>query len=174
VTFKPLHINAAPVLSRGGSAVYATASFTPVAAAYSAGDIIDVAKEFAFRYTDGSEIPAGATVRILETELAIDATALIASEAAYSLALYSITPPSAQADNAAWTLASADLPYYRGTVGLGTPVDLGAALYIKTGAIDTGFRLATTGTSLFGELVTVAGFTIAAVVRQVTLNGIIL
>lgn len=159
-------------VSARGVGIYATASFTPAAAAYSAADIMDVAKEFAFTTSDGLAVPSGSLIRILATVLKIDATALQASEAAYTLQCYSVTPPSAQADNAAWTLASGDLPSYRGSISLGTPVDLGAALYVKSSNIDTDIKLA--GTSLFAELQTVAGFTATAVARQVSLYGIIL
>lgn len=145
-----------------GGGIGASASFTPIAAAYSAGDVVDAAKEF----TDLG--PTGALIRIIGTVLKIDATALVASEGAYTLHLYTATPPSAQADNAAWTLASADLPYYCGSVDLSTPVDLGAGLYVATGGLTKDIALI--GTSLFGRLVTVAGITLPAVARQVQLN----
>lgn len=155
-----------------GCGVTASASFTPAAAAYSALDIMSTAKEFAFTFADGTAVPSGSLIRIQTTVLRIDQTALQASEAAYTLPLYSVTPPSAQADNAAWTLASADLSSYRGKLSLGTPVDEGAASFIKTQLSDQqDFKL--TGTSLFGELITVAGFTATAVARQVTLYGFV-
>lgn len=150
----------------------ASASFTPTAAAYGAGDIMDVAKEMAFTYANGVAIPSGSLVRILDTIIKIDVSALQASEGAYTLQMYGVTPPSAQADNAAWTLASADLASYSGSISLGTPVDLGAALYIKQSNIDVDVKL--TGTSLFAELVTVAGFTATAVARQVLLRAVVL
>jgi hypothetical protein len=150
----------------------ASASFTPAAAAYSAGDIMDVAKEMAFTYANGLAIPSGSLIRILDTIVKIDATALQSGEGAYTLQMYGVTPPSAQADNAAWTLASGDLPSYSGSISLGTPVDLGAALYIKQSNIDVDVKLS--GTSLFAELVTVAGFTATAVARQVFLRAIVL
>jgi len=154
------------------SGIVATASFTPAAAAYSAGDLISVAQEFVFTYADGSRVPGGSLIRILTTVLKIDQTAIISGETSYSLPLYNITPPSAQADNAAWTLASGDLSAYRGTLSLGTPVDLGAACFVKTGSLVEDIRLQ--GTSLFGQLVTAGGFTATAVARQVSLYGIVL
>jgi hypothetical protein len=159
-------------LSVAATGITASASFTPAAAAYGAGDIMSVAQPFAFTYANGSAIPAGSLIRILTAIVKIDQTALQASEAAYTLQCYSVTPPSAQADNAAWTLASADLPSYRGAIGLGTPVDLGAACYIKTPNVDLDIKLSTA--SLFAELQTVAGFTATAVARQVLLYGIVL
>lgn len=150
----------------------ASASFTPVAAAYAAGDIVGLSKEFAFTYADGSVIPAGSLIRILTTILKIDRAALIASETSYTLYGYNVTQPSAQADNAAWTLASGDLSSYRGAISLGTPVDLGGALYIKTPLVDLDIKLTTS--SLWGRMVTVGGPTLTAVDLQVFLYGIVL
>lgn len=157
------------------SGVVATASFTPVAEAYTAGDVVNVAKVFSFTLTkDGIAVPPGSTIRILTSSLKIDATAVIASETSYTLHLYSRTPPSAQANNDAWTLASADLPYYFGSLALGTVADLGAAVYVKTGAHDLDIGLESNVSSIYGVLVTVGGPTLAAVARQVTLRGIVL
>jgi hypothetical protein len=152
--------------------ITASASFTPAAAAYSAADMIDVAKEFAFTDINGAPVPAGSLIRILTSIVKIDQTAVISGETSYSLPLYSVTPPSAQADNAAWTLASGDLTAYRDTLPLGTPTDRGGACYIKTGYQDFDVKL--TGTSLFGQLITAGGFTATAVARQVLLYGIML
>ncbi len=159
-----------------GSGIVASASFTPAAAAYGAADIMSVAQEFAFTFADGTAIPSGALIRITTAVVKIDVTAVPSGQTSYSLALYSVTPPSAQADNDAWTLASGDLPSYCGTIGLGTPADLGAALYIKTGFKDAvsgtfGFDVRLSGTSLFGQLITAGAHTAAAVARQVSLFG---
>lgn len=152
--------------------IVATASFTPAAAAYGAGDLVSVAQEFAFTYADGSRIPGGSIIRITSAVTKIDQTAVISGETSYTLQLYNVTPPSAQADNAAWTLASGDLSAYRGSISLGTPVDLGAACFVKTGALSEDTRLI--GTSLYGQLITVGAFTATAVARQITLYGIVL
>lgn len=164
----PSPSNGIPIAPNG---IYATASFTPAAAAYGAGDLIDVAKEFAFTYANGLAIPANSLIRILTSILRIDQTAIISGETSYTLQSYSVTPPSAQADNAAWTLASGDLPSYRGSLALGTPVDLGAACFVKTGGFTEDIRLVTS--SMFSELVTAGAFTATAVARQVTLYGIV-
>ncbi len=156
-----------------GCGVIATANFTPAAAAYSAADLIDVAKLFTFSFHDGNAIPNGQLIRILSSVIKIDQTAVISGETSYSLALYSVTPPSAQADNAAWSLASADLPSYRGTLSLGTPLDLGAACYVKTQYTDQqDFNLSTTG--LYGQLITAGAATFTAVARQIFLYGVVL
>jgi len=161
-----------PLPVNSSSGITASASFTPAAAAYSALDIMDVAKQFAFTYADGTAIPAGSLIRILTTIMKIDVSALQASEAAYALQCFNVTPPSALTDNAAWTLASGDLTAYRGSISLGTPVDLGGALYIKSPNIDLDIKLTTS--SLYAQLQTIAGFTATAVARQVLLYGIVL
>lgn len=158
-----------------GNGVVASASFTPAAAAYDAADIMDVAKQFSFVYADGSPVQKGSLIRIYTTVLRIDVSALQASEAAYSLAMYNVTPPSAQADNAAWTLASADLSAYLGTLALSTPVDAGAALFVQAQpTANQDIKLLSTATSIYGELITTPAFTPTAVARQVTLYGVVL
>jgi hypothetical protein len=155
-----------------GVGISATANFMPAAAAYTANDIMSVAQEFVFTYADGSAIPSGSLIRILTAVMKIDQTSMQASEGAYALQCYTVTPPSAQADNAAWTLASADLPSYAGVIGLGTPLDLGAACHVKSSNIDQDIKLS--GTSLFCELQTLATFTATAVARQVFLRAVLL
>lgn len=157
-----------------GAGVIASATFTPAAAGYSAGDIIDVAKVFNWTYADtGLAVPTSALIRITTSILKIDAVAVISGETSYALQMYSVTPPSAPVDNATWTLASADLPSYLGSVSLGTPVDLGAALYAKTGGLTDEIKLDTGLSSIYGQLVTTGAFTAAAVARQVSLRGFI-
>lgn len=150
----------------------ASASFTPTAGVYGVGDIIDVAKEFAFTTADGAVVPAGSLIRILDVVMKVDSTALDTGDGAYVLQSYSITPPSAQADNAVWTLASADLASYRGALTLGTPVDLGSALYVKQSNVDIDIKLTTS--SLWGRLVTTPGLTATAVARQIFIYGVVI
>ena len=154
------------------SGITADASWTPVAEAYSAADTISTAQPLKFSYANGIYAPLGSSIRILTSSIKIDATAVISGETSYTLHLYTVTPPSAQANNAAWTLASADLPYYAGSIALGTPVDLGAALYVKTGGINLDIKMVSD--TLYGSLVTVGAFTAAAVARQIRLHGIVL
>jgi hypothetical protein len=155
--------------------VVASASWTPVAEAYSAGDTISTAQALSWTFShSGVAVPAGSTLRILSSSLKIDATAVISGETSYTLHLYSRTPPSAQANNAAWALASADLPYYLGSVALGTVVDLGAAVYVKTGGHNLDIALETNVISIYGVLVGVGAATLAAVARQVALRGMLI
>lgn len=166
---------ASPVNDVRGRGVSASASFTPSASAYGALDVISTAKAFAFTYSDGTAVQPGSIIHVYTTILKIDQTSLQASEGAYTLAMYSVTPPSAQADNAAWTLASADLPSYLGTIALGTPVDAGAASYIQAQpTTNQDVKLAANVSSVYGALITTPAFTPGAVARQVTLLGVVL
>jgi hypothetical protein len=155
--------------------VVASASWTPVAEAYSAADTISTAQALSWTFShSGTAVRAGSMIRILASELRIDATAVISGETNYTLHLYSRTPPSALANNTAWSLSSADLPYYLGSLTLGIVVDLGASVFVKSGGHNLDFALETNVTSIYGSLVTVGAATMAAVARQVTLRGVAL
>lgn len=165
--------SAALLALTNGAGIIATASFTPTNTAYGANDIMGASAEFDFVYaSSGLAIPNTAMIRILTAIVRIDATGLQASEGAYQLQGYNAAQPSAQADNAAWSLDTADLAAYRGAIGLGTPVDLGGACYVKSAGVDLDVRLLTG--SLFARLQTLAAFTPTAVARQVTLYGLVL
>jgi hypothetical protein len=167
---RPTAANPLPVF--GASGIIASASFTPAAAAYGAADIMDVAKEFSFTYANGLAIPSGSLIRILSAVVRIDITAVPSGQTSYALEMFSVTPPSAQADNDAFTLASGDLASHLGALALGTPVDKGAALYVKAGGLNEDVKLS--GSSLFGRLVTAGAHTATAVARQIELRGIVL
>jgi hypothetical protein len=144
----------------------ATATFTPAAAAYSANDVMDVAKTFA------SIGPAGGgEVLITTARLQIATTAVQSGETSYDLHFYSATPPSAHADNDAWDEPSGDRTTYLGKISLGTPVDIGSTLEIKTNGINEQITVPSGGT-LYAELVTVGAFTATAVARKVTIHAV--
>lgn len=160
-TNRPSPVSAYNPLPVGGGGRSPSAIFTPAAAAYLANDIFEGAKEF----TNCG--PPGSLLVILSVSLMVAHTALIASEGAYGLHLYSITPPSAPADNAAFDVPSGDRASYLGRINLGTPADIGSTLWIKTDGINTPVQLASGSRSLFGLLVTDAGFTPTAAARTV-------
>ena len=147
-----------------GTGVVATASFTPAAAAYGAGDIMDVAKPFNFAAASGGEL------RLTNVALLVEAAALQASEAAYRLHLYSATPASARADNAVWDLPANERDAYLGFVDITVPIDVGSSLRVQIVNLSIQISVPASGI-VFGELVTVAGFTATAVARRVTLRG---
>lgn len=140
--------------------------FTPAAAAYLANDIMATAKTFALIG------PAtGGEIVITTVELLVAHTAVISGETSYRLYLYSVTPPSAPADNDAWDLPSGDRTSFRGYVDLGTPIDLGSSLYVQTLQVNKQVTVGATG-SLFGLLVTNGPFTATAAARTVTLHSV--
>jgi hypothetical protein len=155
-----------------GTMVKASGSFTPAAASYTAGNIIGVAQEFVFTDRRGLTLPAGSVVRLISVVTKIAASALISGEGAYTAHTYNVTPPSARTDNAAWLRAAGDLPAYRGSIALGTPVAAGGTCYLKTQLGDVqDFEV--TGNSLFLELVNAGTFTAAAIARQIFLYGFV-
>lgn len=143
-----------------------SATFLAVAAAIGAGDVMAGAREFANIGPLG-----GGMVRILSTELLVAHDAVISGETSYALHLYTVTPPSALADNATWDLPSGDRASYRGYIDLGTVVDRGSSLFVQTEGINKDV-LVPSGGSLWGYLVTVGGFTATAASRIVSLNAI--
>ncbi len=160
-----------------GIGVYASANFTPAAAAYSANDLMDVAKEMPWYIADTNGyylVPPGSLIRVTTSIMKIDVTALQSGEGEYKLRNFSVTPPTAYADNDAFApLVSANLSAYRGAFSLGTPVDEGSVLYIKQGGLTEEIHLAADQSSSWGLLQTLAGFTATAVARQVILYGFI-
>jgi hypothetical protein len=158
------------------SGITASATFTPAAAAYSVGDVIATPQELLFVDKDGRPVPPGSLIRILDVILKIDETALLSGEGSYDAQFYSITPPSAIADNGAWTLlGTTDLDAYRGKITIGTPVDLGSACYIKAQPSDQqDMKLATGKSSLWMYLVSSGGAAFLAVARQIIVYAVLL
>lgn len=160
-------VNSGSLTSQGYSAAVSItrpANATP----YTANDVVrDVTNQLQFP----SMGPSGGEIVITSTELEIDVAAVPSGMTSFRLYLYSVTPPSALADNAAFDLPSGDRASFLGYVDLGTPVDLGSTLYARTDAINAQFKLA--GTSLFGYLVTNGGFTPAgnSEVYKITLHA---
>lgn len=111
---------------------------------------------------------------ITGVELELDIAALPAGMANFTLHLYNVTPPSAVVDNGPFTAAVADQASYLGKISLGTPVDLGATLYVSQENVNKQIR--TASADVFGYLVTDAGFTPAAnsEVYKVTLHTVAL
>lgn len=147
------------------TAYSASATFTPAANSHTAYDANGAAAEFAFA------APSGARLMITGTTLEIDGGTAEATD--WELHLYSVTPPSAFAEDAAWSIPSGDRASYLGYVTLGTAVDRGATLWVEvnSGSINKQIKLA--GTSVFGYLVNITTVTPAAVAHIVTLHAIL-
>lgn len=144
----------------------ASASFTPTAASYTAGDVFDVAQTFS-----GIGPSAGGTVRIVSTTLLIAHTALVSSEGAYTLHLFNAVLASPLADNAPFDIAVADRAKYLGSLALGTPVDLGSSLWVEVNSLN---KLITvpSGGAVIGYLVNAATITPTAAARTVRLHAV--
>lgn len=122
--------------------------------AYSAGDVVGGAIEF---------VEAGfrtASLLLTSADLRVNVSAIPSGMTSFRLHLYSETPASALADNAAWDLPSGDRAAYLGYIDLGSPADVGSTLYAQVDQVNKQIRLA--GTSLYGYLVTNGAFTPAA------------
>jgi hypothetical protein len=150
--------------SFGGFVSSATATATAVA--YSAGNVMGGAVTFA------SIGPStGGSVLISNTRLRVDATAVESGETSYTLHLYSVTPPSALANNTTWDLPSGDRASYVGSILLGTVVDVGSTLWVEQTGLTKQVNVPSGG-SLFGYLVTNSAFTATAAARVVTLTAL--
>jgi hypothetical protein len=145
----------------GGASGYGNASAsitrTNDTNAYTANDVVGAATGSTAAIEFTNMRPTAGQIRIVSSSLRIDAAAVIASETSYLLHMYSVTPPSALGDNAAFDIPSGDRASYLGFMSLGTPADLGSTLYVETNNIQKVVVL--TGTSLFGYLVTVGAYT---------------
>jgi hypothetical protein len=96
-----------------------------------------------------------------------DATAAVT---AWRLYLFSVTPPSGLADDAAFVLASGDRASFLGQVDIGTAIDLVDTQWVETHSINKQIKLS--GTSVFGYLVNLTTLTTVAVAHTVTLHVI--
>lgn len=115
--------------------------------------------------------PSGGRIMLTSTQFEWDVSAVPSGASSFYLALYSVTPPSAYADNTTWDLPSGDRASFLGIVQLGTPVDLGSTLYIEQNIVNKQIKLA--GTSLFAYCVTVGAYTPSAqAVQQFTLHSV--
>jgi hypothetical protein len=141
--------------------------------AYVANDVIGAATGSTAAITFASIGPsAGGEVMITSVEFEIDASAVISGETSYNLYLYNVTPPSAVGDNGAFDIPSGDRASFVGKIALGTPVDEGSTLYIRTDGVNAQVTVPSGG-SLFGYLVTVGAYTpTASRVYKVTLHGV--
>ena len=125
-------------------------------AAHTALDVVSTDAGEVLEFSTG--LPAGSGGIILSSLVTINQNEVFANGAGYYLHLYNAAP-TAIADNAAYTLAAADLAKYIGKITISTLVDLGD----NCAAHDTGhnmdFELAAADTKLYGILVCIGGET---------------
>lgn len=145
--------------------------------AYTAGDCIgsSTSSGGAIWQFDGiGPQMGGGQVMITTVQLEIDVSAVPSGMTYFTLYLYSGSPPSAYADNAAWDLPSGDRSVFRGSINLGTPVDLGSTLYVETTQVNKQIGVPAGGSgTLYAYLVTAAGYTPnASAVYKITLHAV--
>lgn len=139
--------------------------------AYAANDVIGSSTSTTAAQTFNNIGGTGRSVYITGSTLLIESNAVISGETSYTLNLYSITPPSALADNAAFDLPAGDRAYFLGAIQLGTPVDLGSTLYVESNGINKEIKVGSS-TSIFGYLVTNGAYTpTASRVYNVAITG---
>lgn len=140
--------------------------------AYTAGDVVgDVGGSAIIQFTSAG--PSGGYVMIAGASLRIHLSAVPSGMTSFRLHLYDASP-DAIADNAVYAFSSAgDRGKYLGYIDFGTPVVIGSTLYVKTPNINEMYKLAAASTTLYGQLVTAAGYTPTSVeVYVVELKGI--
>jgi hypothetical protein len=120
--------------------------------------------------------PAAGSIAITGAQLNILLSAVPAGMTSFRLYLYNVTPPSAIADNAAWTLAAGDQSAYLGYVDIGTPVlpaTGSTMLVIEANNINK--QVKTGSATIYGYLVTNGGYTPTSAEKyDVTLHTIAL
>lgn len=151
-------------VSNQGFSVTATITRPANTTAYTALDVLGGAITFA------NIAPVATVMEINGVRIEADIAAIPSGQTTFRLHLYSVTPPSALADNAAFDLPSGDRASYLGFIDIPALIDLGSTLYVEANNLNK--LVKTAGMSLFGYLVTTIGFTPAAnsEVYKVTLN----
>lgn len=152
------------------TAFFATAAWTPAAAAYSANDVISTVQTLTWRNQRGEQFDGG-ELMLLGSEFVIATTALQSGEGQYKAALYGVTPPSALADNAAWDIPSGDRAAYQRLIDLGTPTDLGSSCTSEQDSINKVISVPPGGLT-YAYLVTIAAFTATAVARSLRFHAL--
>lgn len=118
--------------------------------AYTAGDVLGGAITF---YGMGN---VAGHIIITYASLRADVAAIPAGMTSFRLHLYTATPPSAIADNAAWDLPAGDRANYLGYIDIGSPADFGATLFVQNDGLS--MQIPCDG-DLYGYLVTNGAFT---------------
>jgi hypothetical protein len=129
----------------------ATATITiGTGAAHSAGDVVSTDTGAILTFATG--LPAGTSGIILDSITKLAQNVVFAGGAGYTIYLFN-TSPTAQATNAVFDLADADLPSYIGKITIGTLLDLGSNCAITDVGHNLSFNLATGETNLYGKAV---------------------
>jgi hypothetical protein len=125
-------------------------------AAHTAGDIVSTDAGAILQFNTG--LPAGNGGVILSSYAYTDNDAVFSGGAGYTLYLFTASP-TAQADNAVYNLAVADLSKAIGKIILSTLPDKGDSCSISDFGHNVDFALAVADTKLYGKLVCNGGET---------------
>jgi hypothetical protein len=155
-----------------GDGYWASMSITAIAAAIHANDVMGTPQALTWKDKDGGKFRGG-ELKLVSSLFYVEDTALIASEAGYTLKLYSSLPANIPADNAAWDIPAGDRTAYQGSLAIGTPVDIGSTLVVEVDTYTKQISVASSGIT-YGVLQTLAGFTATATVRNIILHGVAL
>lgn len=134
---------------------YRTVTFTRPAntTAYTALDVVGAtAAALTFPATSGIGSP------FIIKSLDVQINQATAAATVFRLHLYSVTPGSALADNAAFDLPAGDQPYYLGYADTASAVDLGVINFATSAVLNKGVMVAESA-SIFGYLQCITGFT---------------
>lgn len=159
--YTPLAVDSAGRQILAPRGISASATFTPAASAHTAPAVVGGAQQFSLA------APSGGRIKINSVSLEIDGGTL--ETTTWSLYLYSVTPPSAIADAAAFDIPAGDRASFLAKIPIAQVVDEGSTLYIEASNIGRQIKLA--GTSVFGYLVNATTLTPAAVAHIVTINA---
>ena len=114
---------------------------------------------------------SGAFVMVTDIEIIFNISALPSGMAGFALYPYLVTPPSAIADNGAFSIPSGDRASVLSPNGISLSASLargGGSVVAQANNLNLVYKL--TGTSLFAYLVTLAAFTPAAVSETATIK----
>ena len=144
-----------------GQAGSASATITRPAntTAYAAAD--GISTEAGANLTFATELAAGSKFAIYSASIRSTNAAIISGATTYKLHLFNAAP-TAIADNAAHAVVTADVAKYLGYITLSAMEDAGDFISKRTDAINAVMSLAAAGTSIYGQLQTVGGFTPAS------------
>lgn len=137
-------------------------------AAHSAGDVVSTDAGEILSWDLASLIPAGGSGIILDSVVTLGQNAVFSGGAGYTLYLFNVSP-TAQATNAAFDLADADVAGYIGKIVISTLVDAGSNCAITDVGHNLSFNLAAADTKLYGKLVCNGGET-TVTAKVLTIN----
>lgn len=138
---------------------------------YGARDVVGVTGGGTASITFALAAVSASNIMITSARLQRNATAVISGETTYELHFFNVAQPGAQIDNAVFDVAAGDQASYLGYITFPALSDLGSTLHSNLENINKQVKLA--GTSIFGVLVTVGGYTpVSAAVHVVDISAV--